>query len=82
MIFPASGTGAWEAALVNTLSPGDPVLMFETGHFATLWLTMAKRLGATYTVIEGAGHSPAVDDPVTSADVLCDFWKRAELLTT
>ena len=44
--------------------------------------TMAKRLGATYTVIEGAGHSPAVDDPVTSADVLCDFWKRAELLTT
>src|SRR5436305_6237699 len=36
-IFPASGTGAWEAALVNTLSPGDRVLMFDTGHFATLW---------------------------------------------
>ena len=36
-IFPASGTGAWEAALVNTLSPGDKVLMYETGHFATLW---------------------------------------------
>ena len=37
VIYPASGTGAWEAALVNTLSPGDKVLMFETGHFATLW---------------------------------------------
>ncbi|MEN3355060.1 MAG: alanine-glyoxylate transaminase / serine-glyoxylate transaminase / serine-pyruvate transaminase [Betaproteobacteria bacterium] len=45
IIFPASGTGAWEAALVNTLSPGDRVLMYETGHFATLWHTMAKRLG-------------------------------------
>jgi len=45
VIYPASGTGAWEAALVNTLSPGDKVLMFETGHFATLWLNMAKRLG-------------------------------------
>ncbi len=44
-IYPASGTGAWEAALVNTLSPGDKVLMFETGHFATLWKTMAERLG-------------------------------------
>jgi alanine-glyoxylate transaminase/serine-glyoxylate transaminase/serine-pyruvate transaminase len=37
VIYPASGTGAWEAALVNTLSPGDPVLMIETGHFAALW---------------------------------------------
>ncbi len=37
VIFPSSGTGAWEAALANTLSPGDKVLMFETGHFATLW---------------------------------------------
>jgi len=44
VIFPASGTGAWEAALVNTLSPGDRVLMYETGHFATLWQTMARRL--------------------------------------
>ncbi|MBI5279026.1 MAG: aminotransferase class V-fold PLP-dependent enzyme [Burkholderiales bacterium] len=44
-IYPASGTGAWEAALVNTLSPGDQVLMFETGHFATLWNKMALRLG-------------------------------------
>ena len=47
IIFPASGTGAWEAALVNTLSAGDRVLMYETGHFATLWHSMAKRLGLT-----------------------------------
>jgi len=45
IIYPASGTGAWEAALVNTLSPGDRVLMVETGHFATLWHKMATRLG-------------------------------------
>src|SRR5262245_37630215 len=45
VIFPASGTGAWEAALVNTLSPGDQVLMCETGHFATLWKRLAERLG-------------------------------------
>ncbi len=44
-IYPASGTGAWEAALVNVLSPGDTVLMVETGHFATLWQKMALRLG-------------------------------------
>jgi alanine-glyoxylate transaminase / serine-glyoxylate transaminase / serine-pyruvate transaminase len=45
VIYPASGTGAWEAALVNTLSPGDRVLMVETGHFATLWNKMATKLG-------------------------------------
>ncbi len=45
VIYPASGTGAWEAALVNTLSPGDAVLMFETGHFASLWKKLAERLG-------------------------------------
>ncbi len=45
IIFPASGTGAWEAALVNALSPGDKVLMFETGHFAALWQKMAVKLG-------------------------------------
>jgi alanine-glyoxylate transaminase / serine-glyoxylate transaminase / serine-pyruvate transaminase len=44
-IYPASGTGAWEAALCNTLSPGDAVLMYETGHFASLWHKMALRLG-------------------------------------
>ena len=45
LIFPTSGTGAWEASLMNTLSPGDKVLMFETGHFATLWANMAKKYG-------------------------------------
>lgn len=45
VVFPTSGTGAWEAALMNTLSPGDKVLMFETGHFATLWYRMAKKYG-------------------------------------
>ncbi len=44
-IYPASGTGAWEAALANTMSPGDAVLMYETGHFASLWQKMATRLG-------------------------------------
>lgn len=45
VIYPASGTGAWEAALSNTMSPGDAVLMYETGHFATLWKKMAENLG-------------------------------------
>src|SRR6201989_2341788 len=45
IIYTATGTGAWEAALANTLSPGDRVLMVETGQFATLWKKMAERLG-------------------------------------
>lgn len=45
VIYPASGTGAWEAALVNTLSPGDKILMYETGHFAALWKAMALKFG-------------------------------------
>ncbi|HTP94564.1 MAG TPA: aminotransferase class V-fold PLP-dependent enzyme [Burkholderiales bacterium] len=53
IIFPASGTGAWEAALVNTLSPGDCVLMAETGHFATLWKNMATKLGLAPEFIAG-----------------------------
>ena len=53
VIFPSSGTGAWEAALVNTLSPGDRVLMAETGHFATLWCEMARRLGLDIDVLPG-----------------------------
>ncbi|MCX7275162.1 MAG: aminotransferase class V-fold PLP-dependent enzyme [Burkholderiales bacterium] len=53
VIYPASGTGAWEAALVNTLSPGDTVLMCETGQFATLWKRLAERLGLRVIFIEG-----------------------------
>jgi alanine-glyoxylate transaminase / serine-glyoxylate transaminase / serine-pyruvate transaminase len=51
IIYPASGTGAWEAALVNTLSAGDHVLMYETGHFAALWQKLAARLGLKTEVI-------------------------------
>jgi alanine-glyoxylate transaminase/serine-glyoxylate transaminase/serine-pyruvate transaminase len=53
VIFPASGTGAWEAALVNTLSPGDRVLMFETGQFASLWRGIAVDLGLNVDFVEG-----------------------------
>ena len=53
IIYPASGTGAWEAALVNTLSPGDRVLMAETGHFASLWRRLAERLGLGVDFLPG-----------------------------
>ena len=55
MIYPASGTGAWEAALVNTLSAGDHVLMYETGHFAALWQKLAARLGLKTEVMADPG---------------------------
>jgi alanine-glyoxylate transaminase / serine-glyoxylate transaminase / serine-pyruvate transaminase len=61
VIYPASGTGAWEAALSNALSPGDRVLMYETGHFATLWKNMALKLGHTPEFISSdwrAGADP------------------------
>jgi len=63
VIFASSGTGAWEAGLVNTLSSGDKVLMFETGHFATLWKNMAVRLGLEVDFVPGDwrhGADPAV----------------------
>jgi alanine-glyoxylate transaminase/serine-glyoxylate transaminase/serine-pyruvate transaminase len=63
VIYPSSGTGAWEAALVNTLSAGDRVLMFETGHFATLWCNMARKLGLDVDFVPGdwrSGVDPAV----------------------
>src|SRR6201981_3104688 len=53
VIYTATGTGAWEAALVNTLSPGDRVLMVETGQFATLWKNMAVKLGLKPEFIPG-----------------------------
>jgi alanine-glyoxylate transaminase / serine-glyoxylate transaminase / serine-pyruvate transaminase len=71
VIFPASGTGAWEAALVNTLSPGDKVLMVETGHFATLWHSMAKRLGLDPVFIPGDwrhGADPAAVEAKLAED--------------
>ena len=53
VIYPASGTGAWEAALVNVLAPGDQVLMYETGQFATLWKNMAAKLGFDPVFMQG-----------------------------
>ena len=57
IIYTATGTGAWEAALVNTLSPGDRVLMVETGQFATQWKTMAQKLGLKPEFIPGDWRS-------------------------
>lgn len=64
VIYPSSGTGAWEAALVNTLSPGDTVLMYETGHFATLWKKLAEKLGLKPVFIEGDWRSGADPDAI------------------
>ncbi len=70
-IYPASGTGAWEAALVNTLSPGDRVLAFETGHFATLWRSLGERLGLEIDFVPGDwrhGVDPAAVEERLAAD--------------
>ncbi|MGR3571452.1 pyridoxal-phosphate-dependent aminotransferase family protein [Brevirhabdus sp.] len=64
VIYPSSGTGAWEAALVNTLSPGDQVLMYETGHFAMLWKRLAENLGLKPLFIEGDWRSGADADAI------------------
>src|SRR6201993_5155324 len=71
IIFPSSGTGAWEAAIVNTLSPGDKVLMVETGHFATLWRQMAARWGIDVDFLPGDwrhGADPAAIEAKLAAD--------------
>ncbi|MBE2314398.1 aminotransferase class V-fold PLP-dependent enzyme [Solirubrobacter sp. CPCC 204708] len=73
VIYPASGTGAWEAAIVNTLSPGDKVIASETGHFATLWREMAERLGLDVVWLEGDWRHGA--DPERIADALDDDVK-------
>src|ERR1700751_4490049 len=71
IVYPSSGTGAWEAALSNTLSPADRVLMFETGHFATLWHQMASRLGLEIEFVPGDwrhGVDPALVEEKLAAD--------------
>jgi alanine-glyoxylate transaminase/serine-glyoxylate transaminase/serine-pyruvate transaminase len=73
VIYPSSGTGAWEAALVNTLSPGDRVLAFETGHFATLWRDLAVSLGLEVDFVAGDWRHGA--DPGTVAEHLRDDTK-------
>ncbi len=67
-IYPASGTGAWEAALANTMSPGDRVLMYETGQFAALWQKMALRLGLRTEFISESGTCPETGLPLS--------WRR------
>jgi len=71
VVFPASGTGAWEAALVNTLSPGDAILMVRTGWFATLWNEMATRLGLAPIILDTdwrRGADPAAIEAALRAD--------------
>jgi alanine-glyoxylate transaminase/serine-glyoxylate transaminase/serine-pyruvate transaminase len=71
VVFPGSGTGAWEAALVNTLSPGDRVLMFDNGQFAALWKRIADRLGLVVELVSGDwrhGPDPAVLEARLAAD--------------
>jgi len=75
VIFPSSGTGAWEAAIVNTLSPGDKVLMVETGHFATLWRQMAGRFGIEVDFLAGDWRRGA--DPAQIEARLADDTARA-----
>jgi alanine-glyoxylate transaminase/serine-glyoxylate transaminase/serine-pyruvate transaminase len=71
LMYPASGTGMWEAALVNTLSPGDRVLAFETGHFATQWRTVATRLGIEVEWVAGDWRH-GVDPSVVEARLADD----------
>ncbi len=66
VIYPSSGSGAWEAALLNTMSPGDRVLMFETGHFALLWAEIAERLGLKVDLIPGDWRRGVSADAVES----------------
>jgi len=90
VIYPASGTGAWEAALTNTLSPGDAVLMFETGHFATLWKKMAvcvvhnetstgvtSDIASVRRAIDAAGH-PALLLVDTISGLACADYRHDE----
>ena len=75
VMFPASGTGAWEAALVNTLSPGDRILMYETGHFATLWADIARRLGLDVQLLDADWRSAV--DPGRIEAALADDRRHA-----
>jgi alanine-glyoxylate transaminase/serine-glyoxylate transaminase/serine-pyruvate transaminase len=79
VIYPASGTGAWEAALVNTLSPGDRVLMSETGHFATLWQKMAAKLGVEVEFLPGDWRHGA-DPEAIEKRLRADSEKRFKAL--
>jgi len=79
-IYPSSGTGAWEAALVNTLSPGDTILAFETGHFATLWCQLARRLGLEVDFVPGDWRHGVSPDQVL-AKLAADPAHRIKAVT-
>jgi alanine-glyoxylate transaminase/serine-glyoxylate transaminase/serine-pyruvate transaminase len=79
-LYPSSGTGAWEAALVNTLSPGDRVLAFETGHFASLWAQMAARLGLDVDLVPGDWRH-AVDAGLVREKLAADRGHRIKAVT-
>ncbi|MGH9376513.1 MAG: pyridoxal-phosphate-dependent aminotransferase family protein [Terriglobia bacterium] len=76
IVYPASGTGAWEASIVNTLSPGDRVLMFETGHFSQLWRQIAERFGIQVEYVPGnwrRGANPAEAEARLASDAQHTF---------
>jgi len=75
VLFPSSGTGGWEAALVNILSPGDGVLMFETGHFAAMWCEVGRRLGLEVELLPGDWRS-GVDAAVIESRLRADRDRR------
>jgi alanine-glyoxylate transaminase/serine-glyoxylate transaminase/serine-pyruvate transaminase len=79
VIFPSSGTGAWEAALVNTLSPGDRVLAFETGEFARLWAELARRIGLDVEII-ATDWRRGVDPTIVEARLRDDPGRRIRAL--
>ena len=91
IIYPSSGTGAWEAALVNTLSPGDKILAFETGWFATLWKQMAEKLGLVVDWVPGdwrSGVEPSIveqklrEDKEKSIKAICVVHNETSSGTT
>ena len=71
LIYPASGTGGWESSLLNTLCPGDKVLAFETGHFATLWKNVAVKLGLEVNWVEGDWRQ-GIDEDVVQQHLIED----------
>lgn len=75
VIYPSSGTGAWEASLVNTLSPGDKVLMFETGYFASLWRDVALKLGLEVDFVPGDWRR-GVDPAVVESELIADHNRK------
>ena len=79
VIFPASGSGAWEASLVNTLSPGDKVLAFENGEFARLWAEVGKRLGLEVETV-GCDWRRGVDPAIVEAKLRSDASAAAVLV--